>query len=352
MGASAAARAGTLRLAVAGCGTLFERYYLPALARSNVWNLVGACDPSAARRQWLQHAWRGLVVCERLSQLLEVRNLDALFILTPPDTHYRLGLEALDAGLHVLVEKPMALNAADAQRILEASRRAGRQLWVGFTRRFRAPYQALKTLLGDGLVREIAALRCHMCFTPVAWGAVTGYLGDESKGGGVLHDVASHQVDLLAWLLGQPIEAVRVREGSAASRVTYDLRFVNGLVAQCVAEHGQSYREHLEVALPGRTVAAHAAGVLQSRHLPAAWAEHYGRVLTRLDGIARRVSGRPNVTSESFAMQCAAFAAALRGGNPFPRGADARDGAASVRAIDACSRALPNPGTWVPLLPE
>jgi len=352
MAASAATDIGTLQLGVAGCGRLFERCYLPALARCPGWKLVAACDASAARRHWVQQARPGLVVGESLSQLLAGSRLDALFVATPPDTHCRLTLEALAAGLHVLVEKPMALNGAEARQISDAADRAGRELWVGFTRRFRAPYRALKAQLAAEPVSGITALRCHMSFPAADWHAVSGYLGDAAKGGGVLHDVASHQLDLLAWLLGQGIEAIRVRDGSTGSRVAYDLRFQNHLVAQCVAEHDGRYREHVQVDLPGRILTAHAAGIFQSRSLTAAWTEPYGRMLARVDGITRRLSRRPNLTVESFARQFDAFAMALRGGTPDSRGADAQEGAAVVGAIDAACRARLSPGQWVDLLSE
>jgi predicted dehydrogenase len=343
----AASHAGALRLGVVGCGTLFERYYLPALAQCPAWSLVAAGDTSAARRRWVQRVCPELVVCERLPAAEHGAPLDALFIATPPDSHCRLTIAALEAGLHVLVEKPMALNTTEARRMLDASRRAGRRLWVGFTRRFRTAYRALQQRLATTRAGDIAALTCHFRFAP--WDAASGYLGDEARGGGVLHDVASHQMDLLPWLLGQPIAAVRAAAGGTSNHVAYDLRFANGLVAHCAAAHGRRYREHIEVALPARRLITGTSAVIESRRMPSSCLRLYARGLSVRDRFARTLYHAPDATRDRFVAQFRAVAAALRGDDRFPQPADAQQGFASMRALEACAHGVASPGTWIPV---
>jgi predicted dehydrogenase len=343
---NAASHAGALRLGVVGCGTLFERHYLPALAQCPAWSLVAAGDTSAARRRWVQRIYPELILSEGLWQVRDA-GLDALFIATPPDSHCRLTIEALEAGLHVLVEKPMALNATEARRMLDASHRAGRRLWVGFTRRFYTAYRALQQRLAMIRASDVAALTCYFRFAP--WNAASGYLGDEARGGGVLHDVASHQVDLLPWLLGQPIAAVRVPAGGTSNQVAYDLRFASGLVAHCVAAHGRRYQEHVEVALPACRLITGAAAVIESPRLPPSWLRLYARSLSVRDRFARTIFHAPDATRDSFVAQFRAVAAALRGDDVLSQPADAQQGLASMLALEACARGIASPATWIPV---
>ena len=80
-------------------------------------------------------------------EFLKNPSLEAVLITTPPVTHFQLSVRALDAGFHVMVEKPFALNVEDAKKLLEASQRNQRQLRAGFNRRFNCYYSELKNKL-------------------------------------------------------------------------------------------------------------------------------------------------------------------------------------------------------------
>ena len=124
------------RIGVLGCGRVFEKYHLPALKQIRDWKLIAICDPLEERVRRIQSSFPGLFAFETPSAFLEQPDLDAVLITTPPATHCQLSIQALNRGLHVLVEKPMALNVCEASLMQETALRAQKQLWVGFNRRF------------------------------------------------------------------------------------------------------------------------------------------------------------------------------------------------------------------------
>ncbi len=343
-----------LKLGVVGCGRVFERYHLPALKQSPNWKLGAVCEPLKQRREWIQEIFQEVAVFESLPSFLEAPALDAVLITTPPATHCQLALQVLEKGLPVLVEKPMALTVSEASLMLETSRRAQKPLWVGFNRRFRAPYLNLKEKLAVIPKDSIQAIRFDLILDSQNWQSVTPYMGQEAAGGGVLDDVASHQLDLLAWLLDQPVTEVKAaylaNKEAGLEGVKYDLKFKNDLVANCVAAHGPRYSENLEIELKDRVLVAYPSGVLETGWLPESWIGAYGRLKTTAHLIFHKLTQKPNVTLESFQKQFNAFAAAVRNEQETFPGADARSGLHSLQAIQACRDSLQAGGDWKSLV--
>ena len=139
-----------LRLGVLGCGRVFERFHLPAIARVSTVALVAAYDIDPARLGSAAVYAPSPSTFTTVDALLAESGVEAVLILTPPATHADLTVRALEAGMHVLVEKPMALTASDGRLMAEAAARARRVLQPGFTRRFREPYRRLRAELEGG----------------------------------------------------------------------------------------------------------------------------------------------------------------------------------------------------------
>jgi myo-inositol 2-dehydrogenase/D-chiro-inositol 1-dehydrogenase len=332
-----------LRLGIVGCGKVVEKYHLPALRRSKAWTLAAACDPSPERRRWVQNAMPGLAVFERHGDLLNKMPLDAVLVATPPATHFALSVQALEAGLHVLVEKPMSLNVEDAQRMVESATSERKLLLVGFNRRFHPTYTRLYAQLQGSNISNVSS---RFIFDARAWGA---HLGDDAAGGGVLDDVVCHQADLLGWLLGRRAARVRAvsatKDGKEAGAIKYELDFCGGLVAQCTAGHGTTYHEEVRIDVEGKTLVAgpgaglggEAGGVLMSL---------WDATEAAISKAARKVSGRPSVTVESFDGQLEAFAWGVRAGAPHEQSADALSGLHSARVVAAARESLRSGGEW------
>ena len=198
-----------LRLGVVGCGKVFERLHLQAIQRCRKWQLVAACEPLKSRRDWIRNLLPGIAIFRNFGSFLQESTLDAVLIATPPESHHILSVQALTAGHHVLVEKPMALDTVQALAMLDTARQAQKILLVGFNRRFRRPYRKMKDKLVKLSLESIGGISHRLILNPTGWQSVTAYLEDERKGGGIVEDVVSHQADLLAWLFDTAIQKVR-----------------------------------------------------------------------------------------------------------------------------------------------
>jgi len=134
-----------LRVGVVGCGLIAQLAHLPALrALGERFEVTAVADPSPrtraeiARRHGIAHAYA------RHEDLLERARVDAVLVASPNGTHAQVTLDALAAGAHVLVEKPMCLTVADAELIVDRASDAGRVVQVGYMKRFDAAYEALR----------------------------------------------------------------------------------------------------------------------------------------------------------------------------------------------------------------
>lgn len=339
-----------LRLGIIGCGRVFERYYLPALSMHSHWGLAAVCEPLRERREWAQQACPGVPAFESVARLLEEPRLDAVVIATPPITHASLAAQALEAGLHVLVEKPMATQLADGRALLELSQRARNRLWVGFNRRFVDIYLRMKDQCAAISEEHIRGISMRLIINPSAWNPVGASLGGAPEID-VLDDLASHQLDLLPWLADAAVTAVRVRTAQPEGRQTtveYDVRLDTGLEARCEIAYGDRYVETVECVLNDRALHARDCRHLDVRR---AWIGGLrGLPLPRVIASLSRRRARPgNPVRESFDRQLGAFASAARGESSHPRMADAGDGFAVMRAVAACRQSIESGGSWIPV---
>ncbi|HET6314068.1 MAG TPA: Gfo/Idh/MocA family oxidoreductase [Chloroflexia bacterium] len=335
-----------LRLGLVGCGRVVEKYHLPALKRSRAWTLAAACDPSPERRRWVQSAAHGVPTFERPGEMFGIVLLDAVLVATPPTTHFAVSMQALEKGLHVLVEKPMSLSAEEAHLMLGTARQASKLLLVGFNRRFHSTYTQLRAKLGTPNMAGVSTVSSNFIFDAGAWGA---HLGDEAAGGGVLDDVVCHQVDLLCWLLGRRAAKVRATDATIGSKgarlIEYELDFCDGLVARCAAGHGREYQEEISIGLDDKTVIARPGAPLSAGTAPGItrlW-DSIGATTARL---VSKASGRPSPTVESFGGQLKAFAAGIRAGAPHEHSADAWSGLYSVQVVEAARESIRSGGRW------
>lgn len=131
--------------------------------------------------------------------------IDAVVIATPDDTHERIAIDALDAGKHVLLQKPMALDSAQCRNILQADERAGRRLTVSFMHRYFPEVRWLRELLQSGALGAVHSARIRNATPGADWNDWFFTPGNVS--GGVVMQLGVHGIDLVQHLLG-PIENV------------------------------------------------------------------------------------------------------------------------------------------------
>jgi predicted dehydrogenase len=335
---------------------VFERFHHPALLGSPDWELVGAVDTRPARLRWLSSVRPGVPVAESLGALPDTGRLDAVLIATPPESHCALGAEVLRRGSHLLVEKPLALQLAEAESLLALAERLGLQVWVGFNRRFRSGYEELRRRLHELPPGRILGLEFELHTDPRRWDAITRSTIDPEARGGLIDDLACHQLDLVPWLLSQPVEAVRaryLRREPGASVVEIGLRLGGGLEARCRAGHGTQQLERIAVDLGDRLLVAGPGGLVDTSRALAPLTGRRLAVMAAADAIRRRLARRPKATVETIRRQHALWAAAVRGAKaPDSAAADGAAGARCVALTDAARHSLAGGGAWVSISPS
>jgi predicted dehydrogenase len=211
---SASTGVNSVGVGLIGVGNFGSRILLPALAKSRarlvtVASASGTSAALAAQRHKFQQA------TSDYKTILSDPAINTVVIATRHNTHARIAVEALRAGKHVFVEKPLALNREELNQIEEALRQApGLQLMVGFNRRFSPLSIRLRKLL-DGRAEP-----CNLIYTVNA-GAIPAnhWTQDPSIGGGRIIGEACHFIDLLRFLVGKPIVGVEARMIGRASGV-------------------------------------------------------------------------------------------------------------------------------------
>jgi predicted dehydrogenase len=156
----------------------------------------------------LSYQKRGLKIFEDGGELIRSGEVDAVIIATPHYQHTTLGIAALKAGLHVMVEKPISAHKADAERLIAVRRQHPRQVFATmFQLRTEPRYAKIKKLIVDGDLGQIVRFSWIITdwFRTEAYYASGGWRATwKGEGGGVLINQCLHQLDMLQWLLGMP----------------------------------------------------------------------------------------------------------------------------------------------------
>lgn len=188
-----------VKVGVVGAGTMGRRH-LAALAADPRVRIVGVADAveSVAREA---AAGVGTHPCADLAGLADL-GADAVFVTLPNVHHAPVVLEALDRGLHVFSEKPMATSLPDARRIADRVAAGDRVYQMGFNRRWAPAYRYLRQQIERGFVPYSAGVKINDgdMLTP-------SWYTNVAVSGGFMYDTAVHLVDLVAWLVG-PVERV------------------------------------------------------------------------------------------------------------------------------------------------
>jgi predicted dehydrogenase len=213
----------TINVGVIGLG--MGRHHAKQYEASPLANLVALCDVDERRLEEYRTLYPRARTYSSCEEMFAAGGLDAVSVALPNYLHDTVTIAALGAGLHVLCEKPMALDAPRAEAMLEAARAAGKQLMIHFNYRYQPASQWLKRYVDEGHLGSVYYartrwLRASGVPKPGGWFGVK-----EFSGGGPVIDLGVHRLDLALWLMGYP-RAVTV------SASTYDLvgrRFAAGL---------------------------------------------------------------------------------------------------------------------------
>lgn len=150
-----------LKGGVVGCGVITEAAHLPAWRHTKGVNIVAVCDPRINAAKETAKRWGISKVYEDLSRMLQGEELDFVDICAPPATHHRLSIQAMEVGLHVLVEKPMAIRLTEADEMVSASKKHGVKLCVSHNFLFMPAIQVARSLVASGAIGNLIAVEGH-----------------------------------------------------------------------------------------------------------------------------------------------------------------------------------------------
>jgi predicted dehydrogenase len=192
----------TVNWVVAGIGDIARKRVIPAIQaepRSGLYGFVTRTPAKAA-------AYPGARTWASVEEAVADPAVDAVYIALPVAFHASAAIAALRAGKHVLCEKPMAMNFAEAERMVAEGHNSGRLFGVAYYRRLYPKVIRAKQLIDEGAIGKplLAEANCH------SWFEIAGreWLADPTlSGGGPLYDIASHRIDAMNFLFGKPEQA-------------------------------------------------------------------------------------------------------------------------------------------------
>ena len=191
-----------LNVAIIGCGGIAFQKHMPALAGSKKVEMTAFCDllPEKAAKAAEKYGAKGAKTYTDYRKLLEDKSIDVVHVCTPNRSHSFITVAALEAGKHVMCEKPMAKDVAGALAMCEAAERTGKKLTIGYQNRFREDSQFLKKACARGDLGEVYFAKAHAIRrrSVPTWGV---FLNEEEQGGGPLIDIGTHALDLTLWLM-------------------------------------------------------------------------------------------------------------------------------------------------------
>ncbi|MBX3014584.1 MAG: Gfo/Idh/MocA family oxidoreductase [Caldilineaceae bacterium] len=270
----------TLRYAVVGLGAGILSAHLPALQQRETVTVVGGSDVNAAvgaaRAETL-----GCPFFTDHRELLAVTQPDVTVILTPHPFHAAIAIDALNAGSHVLVEKPMAVQVKEADAMIAAAEQQQRVLAINFQQRFRPEVEAAYALIQRGQLGEIQRVtQVEPWLRTAAYYQSAGWRGTwRGEGGGVLMNQAPHSLDLLCHLAGMPTRVVAwnrtVRhqievEDTAMAMLEWD----NGALGTIFFSTAEAGPRRIEIVGTGGILTIHEDGTLRLQRYEPELREH------------------------------------------------------------------------------
>ena len=199
-----------LRVGIVGAGGIALYYHLPYFARCENVTIVAACDVNDAALQQMRDKFGIEHLCYDYRQLVEMDDLDLISVCTSNDCHYPVVMAAIERGLDIYCEKPLALDYAQAKEMYEAAKARGTKTGVNFSHRRTPAAQLAREIVAGGALGPIsyasaiyAAGSSHYAEHKGTW------RNDRKKAGfGGMGDMGSHMIDMMLWWLGCDITAV------------------------------------------------------------------------------------------------------------------------------------------------
>lgn len=191
-----------VKVGIIGCGGIANGKHMPSLSNLDSVELVAFCDiiEKRAVKASKDYGTKDAKVYVDYKKLLQDKTIDVVHVCTPNNSHSEITVNALEAGKHVMCEKPMAKTSAQAREMVAAAKRTKKKLTIGYQNRFRPDSQHLKAICERGDLGEVYYARAQAIRRRAVptWGV---FLDQEKQGGGPLIDIGTHALDLTLWMM-------------------------------------------------------------------------------------------------------------------------------------------------------
>lgn len=224
-----------VRIGVIGTGNIAHTH-LNRLKQAQDVQIVALSDPSEASRQALRQRFGldGAAEYADHAEMLKLGAIDAVIICSPHTLHYRHASDALSAGKHVLVEKPLTCTSDEAKRLIAQAEQAGKVLQVSFQRHFLPHFMYIRDAIAKGAIGKLTSVTATLYQDWKDAQKGTWRQNPQLSGGGMLMDSGSHIIDVLLWTTGLTPESVTTQLHCHESPVEIDtfttIRFAEGQV--------------------------------------------------------------------------------------------------------------------------
>lgn len=224
----------TLKIGLVGVGAAAQVNHIPALRKVEGLELVALCDRDPEKAQRVAQKFGIERAVGRIEELLADDEIDAVDICTPNFLHAPLAIAALEAGKHVLCERPLARSSEEAAAMVKAAKKADRLLMCAVQHRFRPDAQLLRKFVDKGELGEIFLAKAGWLRQKTEWDSDEWRRTKRESGGGVVLDLGFQMLDLSLWVLGnQKVTSVtasvhRSRKGEVEDSATAFFRLESG----------------------------------------------------------------------------------------------------------------------------
>ncbi|WP_339179497.1 Gfo/Idh/MocA family oxidoreductase [Oceanobacillus sp. FSL W7-1293] len=194
----------SLKIAVIGCGSIAKHRHLPEYAANKHVEITAVCDIVGERAEEAAAKYEAKAYTD-YQEMLKQDDIDAVSVCLPNYLHAPVSVDALNAGKHVLCEKPMATSAEEADQMIEAAKRSGKKLMIGHNQRFVNSHQKARELIASGVVGKVYSFRTTFGHGgPEGWsadGQDSWFFKKDEAFIGAMGDLGVHKADLVRYLL-------------------------------------------------------------------------------------------------------------------------------------------------------
>jgi predicted dehydrogenase len=204
--------------AITGCGRIAKRH-AEQIAKQGF--LTAVCDIIPEKANELATMYNAKAYYSIEEMLAAEKSIDVVSICSPNGLHATHAIKALDAGCHVLCEKPLCITAEDGKKMMAAAEKAGKKLFVVKQNRYNPPVTFLKELIVSGKLGNIYSFQVN-CFWNRPAEYYTGWKGTKDLDGGTLFTQFSHFIDLVYWLLGDVTSVRSLKKNFAHPSIAFE----------------------------------------------------------------------------------------------------------------------------------